>query len=461
MPNASAIAENLTRMRRFYDSGATKTYAFRKQQLQRLKQMLLQNEDAIYNALYTDLRKSKEECYITENGLILSEINTAIRHLGTWMKPCSTRTNLVNFPSSSKVYRDPLGVVLIIGAWNYPLQLLLIPLVGAIAGGNCVILKPSELAPVTAALVEKLISTTFNEEYIRVMNGEGGAVVPEMMNVFRFDHIFYTGSTGVGKSIYALAAEKLVPVTLELGGKSPAIVEDDADITVAAKRIVVGKFINSGQTCIAPDYVLAHENIKEKLLQAMKECIQKFWGDNPKQSGDYGRIVSLKRFEKLCSYLKEGEIVTGGEVDHKELYISPTILTNLSMNDTVMQEEIFGPVLPVIPFLTTQEAIKMVKRNPNPLAFYLFTNNKQAENVWIDAISFGGGCINNTAWQFTNHYLPFGGIGNSGTGAYHGWYSFQTFTHAKPVMKSPAWFDPGIKYPPLPGKLKWIKALVK
>lgn len=457
---SSSLAE-LTQMRRFYESGATRNYTFRKQQLQRLKQVVLDNENDIFDALYADLRKSKEECYVTENGLIIAEISNTLKNLSTWMKTDEPRTNLLNLPSSCKIYRDPLGVVLIIAPWNYPLQLLLIPLIGAIAGGNCVVLKPSELAPASATLVERMIKLCFPEEYIKVINGEGEVLVPELMRSFRFDHVFYTGSTLVGKSIYTMAAEKLVPVTLELGGKSPAIVEEDADITVAARRIILGKFVNAGQTCIAPDYVLVHENVKEKLLQSLKDCILKFWGDNPRQSNDYGRIISLKRFDKLSSYLKQGEVFTGGETDEKELYISPTILIGIGMSDTVMQEEIFGPVLPVISYSSIQDAISIVKINDKPLAFYLFTSNKQNEQTWINTISFGGGCINNAVWQFTNHYLPFGGIGNSGIGAYHGWYSFRVFTHAKPVMKTPVWFDPAIKYPPLKGTLKWIRVLLK
>lgn len=461
MTSHSTVATSLNQLRRFYESSATKGYAFRKQQLQRLRQMVLDNEEEIFAALYTDLKKSKEESYVTENGLILTEITNTLKNLRTWMTPDVAPTNLLNLPSSCKVYRDPLGVVFIIAPWNYPLQLLLIPLVGAIAAGNCVVLKPSELAPATARLVEKMITATFSEEYIKVMNGEGETLVPELMKAFRFDHIFYTGSTIVGKSIYTMAAEKLVPVTLELGGKSPAVIEADADIAVAARRIILGKFVNAGQTCIAPDYVLVHENVKEKLLQQLKQCILKFWGDNTKQSEDYGRIISLKRFDKLLSYLKQGDIFTGGETDKEELYISPTILTNVLLDSAVMQEEIFGPVLPVISYSSTQDAIDIVKRNDKPLAFYLFTSKKKNEQTWINAISFGGACINNTVWQFTNHYLPFGGIGNSGIGAYHGWYSFQTFTHAKPVMKTPVWFDPAIKYPPLKGTLKWIKMLLK
>ena len=461
MTSQSAISTALSQMRRYYESGATKSYAFRKQQLQRLKQLVVDNESEIFNALHTDLRKSKEECYLTENGLVLAELSKALQKLSTWMRPGKPRTNMLNIPSSCKIYRDPLGVVFIIAPWNYPFQLLLIPLVGAIAGGNCVVLKPSELAPATAMLVEKMITATFPAEYIKVINGEGELIVPELMNGFRFDHVFFTGGTRVGKSIYTMAAEKLVPVTLELGGKNAAVVEEDADITIAAKRILLGKFANVGQTCVAPDYVLVHENIKHKFLQALKQYIKNFWGDNPKQSDDYGRIISLKQFDKLCAYLKEGEVFIGGESNREELFISPTVLINVSLETAVMNEEIFGPILPVISYQTTEEAIDIVKRNNNSLSFYLFTASKQTEKNWINTISFGGGCINNTAWQFTNHYLPFGGIGYSGIGAYHGKYSFETFTHAKPVMKTPAWIDPAIKYPPFKGALKWLKMLLK
>lgn len=455
------LNSSLSNLRSYYNSHATKPYAFRKKQLQFLKKTLLANEKEIEQALYADLKKNPEETYATETGLVLAEINVALKNLHLWMEPQSVRTNLVNFPSSSKIYRDPLGVVLIISPWNYPLQLLLIPLVGAIAGGNCIVLKPSEFSPATLGVIEKIITKIFSEEYIKVITGNGAEVVPAMMNAFRFDHVFYTGSIPVGKIIYQMAAEKLVPVTLELGGKSPAIVCADADITVAAKRIAFGKFVNTGQTCVAPDYVLVHNDVKEKFVSKLKETVIKFYSDDPANNYNYGKIINEKRFDKLISYLTDGKIVTGGEYSKENLFISPTILENVPADALIMHDEIFGPVLPVISFSSTDEAMEIVQKNSTPLAFYLFTNDKNEEREWIEKISFGGGCINNADWHFTNHNLPFGGVGSSGMGAYHGKFTFDTFTRAKPVMKTPTWFDPAFKYPPLKGKLKLFKWFIK
>ena len=451
---------SLGKLKNYYNSHATKPYAFRKKQLQLLKQILLDNEKEIEQALYADLKKNAEETYATETGLVLAEINVALKNLRSWMQPISAGTNLVNLPSTSKIYRDPLGVVLIISPWNYPLQLLLIPLVGAIAGGNCVVLKPSEFSPATTALIEKMITENFSEEYIKVVIGDGAEVVPAMMKNFRFDHVFYTGSIPVGKMIYQMAAEKLVPVTLELGGKSPAIVCADADINVAVKRIGFGKFINAGQTCIAPDYVLVHNNVKEKFVNKLKETVLKFYSDDAANNYNYGKIINEKRFDTLIKYLADGKIVTGGDHDRGKLFIAPTILENVSPDSAIMHEEIFGPILPVIGFNTTKEAMDIVQQNETPLAFYLFTNNKNEEKEWMQT-SFGGGCINNADWHFTNHHLPFGGVGNSGLGAYHGKYTFDTFTRLKPVMKTPNWFDPSFKYPPLKGRLKLFKWFIR
>ena len=451
---------SLGKLKNYYSSHATKPYAFRKKQLQLLKQILLDNEKEIEQALYADLKKNAEETYATETGLVLAEINVALKNLRSWMQPISAGTNLVNLPSTSKIYRDPLGVVLIISPWNYPLQLLLIPLVGAIAGGNCVVLKPSEFSPATTALIEKMITENFSEEYIKVVIGDGAEVVPAMMKNFRFDHVFYTGSIPVGKMIYQMAAEKLVPVTLELGGKSPAIVCADADINVAVKRIGFGKFINAGQTCIAPDYVLVHNNVKEKFVNKLKETVLKFYSDDAANNYNYGKIINEKRFDTLIKYLADGKIVTGGDHDRGKLFIAPTILENVSPDSAIMHEEIFGPILPVIGFNTTKEAMDIVQQNETPLAFYLFTNNKNEEKEWMQT-SFGGGCINNADWHFTNHHLPFGGVGNSGLGAYHGKYTFDTFTRLKPVMKTPNWFDPSFKYPPLKGRLKLFKWFIR
>jgi aldehyde dehydrogenase (NAD+) len=451
----------LAAMRGFYDNHNTKPFAFRKKQLHLLKKVLLDNEKEIEKALYADLKKNAEEAYATETGLILAEINVALNNLRQWMEPVKVSTNLVNFPSSSKIYTDPCGVVLIISPWNYPLQLLLIPLVGAIAGGNCVVLKPSEFSPATSALIEKMITENFPSEYVSVATGDGAEVIPSMMKDFRFDHIFYTGSIPVGKIIYKAAAEKLIPVTLELGGKSPAIVMADADLDVAAKRIVFGKFVNAGQTCIAPDYVLVQNNIKEKFTALMKNKVLQFFGEDAAENYDYGKIINEKRFDKLVSYLLTGKMVTGGAFNKDTLFIAPAILQDVPMDAAIMQEEIFGPILPVIGFNDTEEAMQLVKQNETPLAFYLFTKSNEEERKWIEQVPFGGGCINNADWHFTNHHLPFGGVGSSGTGAYHGKYSFETFTRTKAVMKTPTWFDPAFKYPPLKGKLKLFKWFIK
>ncbi len=457
MINSISGIQNL---RVFYETGATFSYDFRKRQLEIFLKAIINYDDEINSALFTDLKKSKEETWATETGLLTGEIKNAIKNLHKWMKPKKVSSGLVTFPSSAKIYRDPLGVVLIIAPWNYPLQLLLIPLVGAIAGGNCAVLKPSELAPATEKIIVKISEEIFPENYIKVVTGNGAEVVPDMINNFRFDHIFYTGSTTVGKEIYKLAAKDLVPVTLELGGKSPSIVYDDADIKVAAKRIVLGKFLNAGQTCIAPDYILVHEAVKEKLLIELKDAIQKFYTNEAASSNDYGKIISENRFKKLLGYLNKDQIFYGGKSDLAASYIEPTILINISLNDDVMKEEIFGPILPLLSFTSTEEAMQIVKQNENPLAFYLFTKDKKREEEWIKKIPFGGGCINNTVWHFANENFPFGGIGNSGMGAYHGKNTFTIFTHAKPVLKTATWLDPSLKYPPFKGKMKWFKKLI-
>lgn len=451
----------LQKMRAFYNSGTTRPYAFRKQQLKKLRQALLQHEEDIYEALYADLKKSREEAYLTELGLILAEIRTILKNLRQWMKPESVATNLFNFASSSTIYRDPLGVVLVVSPWNFPLQLALMAAAGAIAGGNCVVIKPSELASATAAILEKIIAATFQPEYICLAQGDGAEVVPAMMGSFRFDHIFFTGSPVVGRAVYELAAQKLVPVTLELGGKNPAVVEADANINIAAKRIAVGKYTNSGQVCIAPDYVLVHASVKEELLKALINAIKSFYGYDAGNSYDYGKIINKKRFDTLISYLKQGNIVAGGSYRADTLFLEPTIMDGISPESPLMQEEIFGPVLPVISFGTREEALSVIANNPNPLAFYLFTSGRKKELDWISALPFGGGCINNTLVHFSNPNLPFGGLGNSGIGNYHGKYSFELFTRPKAVLKSPAWFDPSLKYPSFKGKLTIMKKVLR
>lgn len=455
--NNPAILQELLPLRSYFQSGATRSYEARKQQLILLKQAILRYENEIHQALYTDLKKSPEEAYGTETGLVLAEINTTLKHLRKWMRPRRAPTNLVNLPSSSRIYRDPLGTVLIIAPWNYPFQLSLIPLAGAIAGGNCVVLKPSELAPATAAILEKILTGIFPKEFVRVIPGDGATVVPDLIRSFRFDHIFFTGSIPVGRAIYQLAAQDLVPVTLELGGKSPVVVENDADIKTTARRIALGKFTNAGQTCIAPDYLLLHADIKEKLLRQLQDTLVEFYGEKAEKSYDYGKIINEKRFDTLVSYLSQGKIITGGRYERSALFFSPTILEDVPLDRPLMTEEIFGPLLPVFTYRTMEEALSIIQRNPNPLAFYLFTSDAGKQAAWIEKLPFGSGCINNTEWQFANHHLPFGGIGGSGLGAYHGKYTFDTFTHAKPVMRTPTWIDPSIKYPPFKGRMKWFK----
>jgi len=455
------ILSQLTAMRQYFDSGITKPYAFRKQQLLALKQAVVAHEEAIYAALYTDLKKSKEECWVTENGFFLAELNDTLNHLRQWMAAESVRTNLLNLPSSSSVMREPLGVVLAIGPWNYPFQLLFTPLLGAIAAGNCVALKPSEFAPATAAVMQQIIEATFPPEYILYVPGDGATVIPEMMNHFSFDHVFYTGSTAVGKIIYKMAAERLVPVTLELGGKSPCVVESDANINIAAKRIVMTKFSNAGQMCVAPDYILVHVSQKEKLVAAMKEKIVQFFGERAEESENYGRLINSKQFDRVAAYLSQGNLLFGGRKDRDSLFIEPTLLDQVNLEAGVMSEEIFGPVLPILPFTTPEEAKAIMARHPNPLAFYVFTASATKEQYWLEAVPAGGACVNNASWHLTNPNLPFGGRGFSGTGAYHGRYSFDTFSHKKAVMKTPTWFDPAMKYPPLKGKLKLFKWIIR
>src|SRR6187399_2750950 len=451
----------LNQLRSFYNSGATRTYLYRKQQLKKLKYSIQKHEKDLYNALNTDLKKSPEECWVTENGFVLAEINNMLGNLESWMQPEKVSTNLLNLPSSSFVLKEPLGVVLIVGPWNYPFQLLFTPLIGAIAAGNCVVLKPSEFALSTDVVMKKIIEDVFPAEYILYVQGDGATVVPEMMNNFAFDHVFYTGSTIVGKIIYKMAAEKLVPVTLELGGKSPCVVESDANIKVAARRIGIAKFSNAGQMCAAPDYVLVHESIKEKFISAISNVIKDFFSDKPEQSYNYSKIINEKQFNSIAGYLSNAKIIFGGRTDKKQLFIEPTLLDNVNINDAVMKDEICGPVLPLISFKTKEDALKIIEQHPNPVAFYVFTSSNTKENDWLTSVAFGVGCVNNASWHVTNHHLPFGGRGFSGTGNYHGKYSFDTFSHKKAVMKTPTWFDPSIKYPPFKGKLKLFKWVIR
>lgn len=454
------MIEQVEKMRAYYNSGATRSYNFRKEQLQKLKKAVIKYEEDLYQALYADLKKSKEEAWVTENGIVLSEVKHALKYLAAWMEDEIVSTNLLNLPSSSRIVPEPLGVVLLIGPWNYPFQLLFNPLIGAMAAGNCVVLKPSEFAPATDAVMKRMIEENFEPEYILYIQGEGAAIVTTLMQNFSFDHVFYTGSTAVGKIIYSMAAEKLVPVTLELGGKSPCVVEDDANIKIAAKRIAITKFSNCGQMCVAPDYILVHESKKDELVTELIKYIGQFFTNNPQDCYNYGKMINEKQFNRVVSYLNQGTILYGGNNEKANLFIAPTLMDNVSLDSPIMKDEIFGPVLPIISFKTQAEAMAIIERNKNPLAFYVFTSSNTKENNWIAAVPFGGGCVNNASWHLTNHALPFGGRGFSGMGAYHGKKSFDTFTHKKAIMKTPTWFDPAMKYPPFKGKLSLFKRFI-
>lgn len=453
--------EQLEKMRTYFESGATQSYEFRKAQLEKLKAVVIKYEQEIFDALHKDLRKSKEESYVSENGFFLSELTATLSKLKNWMKQESVSTNLLNFPSKSFIVSEPLGVVLIISPWNYPFNLLMTPLLGAIAAGNCVVMKPSELAPATEAVMKKIIESTFDKNYVLYVEGDGATVVPALMNNFIFDHVMYTGSTAVGKIIYELAAKNLVPVTLELGGKSPCIVEADADIKVAAKRIAMAKFSNAGQTCVAPDYILVQETVKDEIIDEIKKAIIQFFGIDAQKTEAFGRIINKRQFDRLEKYLNNGKLLAGGKTDKADLYIEPTLLEINNMEEAVMQAEIFGPILPIISFKKTNEAVAIIKQHKNPLAFYIFTSSKEKEEKWLQLVPAGGGCINNVTMHLTNHKLPFGGRGASGTGSYHGKFSFDTFSHKKSVLKTPTWLDPSIKYPPFNGKLNFFKKVMK
>ena len=450
----------LEALRQYFQSGATQTFDFRLLQLKRLKQVVLDNEQALYKALYADLKKTDEDAWATDIGFFLSELNYTIKHLQDWMRPNPVSTNLVNLPSTSYTIQEPLGVVCIIAPWNYPFQLLFTPLIGAIAGGNCAVLKPSEFAPATAAVMGKMIADLFPDNYMLYLEGEGAVVLPPLLSENRFDHIFYTGSTMVGKIIYKLAAEQLVPVTLELGGKSPAVICSDANLRVAARRLANPKFSNCGQMCIAPDYILVPHALKDALIQELIIAIQAFYGADAENSEHYGKIINDKQWLRLTSYLGDGEIVYGGKSNREKLFIEPTILTGVHADAKIMQDEIFGPILPILTYEKREEALAIIQKNPNPLAFYVFTENKNDEAYWLTNVPSGGACVNNATMHITNHELPFGGRGYSGTGGYHGKLSFDTFTHTKSVLKTPTWIDPSFKYPPYKGKGWLLKRLI-
>ena len=445
----------------FFDGGKTRSVPFRKEQLRKLKEAILAHEEQINAALYKDLRKSEYESFGSEIGQVIKEIDFILKNLDRWARPQSVPTPMMFLPSSSRIYRDPLGIVLIIAPWNYPLLLTLSPLISAIAGGNTAVIKPSEESQHTALIIEKIITSIFPPSYVHVVQGIGGEVIPMMMESVRFDHVFFTGSTFVGQKIMEMAAKKLVPVTLELGGKSPCIVDPSANLDYAAKKIIWSKLMNAGQTCVAPDYVLVHHSIKAVLMQKMMDNIKKMLGDDPQRSEDLGRIINQKRFQKLKSYIGQGKIVAGGRNDENDLYIEPTILEDVNMNDTVMQEEIFGPVLPVITYQRREEVVDWVEKNPFPLSLYIYADDAAVQEFYISRIRFGGCCINNGIIHLGNPHLPFGGVGYSGIGQYHGKFGFEAFTRPKSVLHSRSWFDVPVWYAPFKGKAALLKKIFK
>ncbi len=443
----------------FFNTGQTKDAGFRKTQLDTLQKAVSGNRTKILGALQQDLSKSAYEGYLTEVGIVLDEIRFIKKHLFKWAKARRVRTHLFQFPGSSHIYAEPYGVSLIISPWNYPFQLVIDPLIGSMAAGNCSVVKPSEYAPHTAQVFNEIISENFAANYIAVIEGE--AAVSQALLDEDFDYIFFTGSVAVGKTVMQAAAKHLTPVTLELGGKSPCIVDRDVNLDVTAKRICSGKFINAGQTCIAPDYLLVHQDIKMKLLDRLKFFIHKFYGADPQLSADYPRIVNEKHFLRLAELMHAGNIIIGGQSDRQSLYIAPTIIDDIAWQDPIMQDEIFGPLLPVLTYSNLSEAITQVKKLPKPLALYYFSNNRQNGKKIIRDASFGGGCINDTLLHFANPHLPFGGTGSSGIGSYHGKQSFETFSHQKSILKRSFRLDVPLRYPPYGNKLKILEKIMR
>lgn len=439
------IKDIIERQRAFFSTGKTHETDFRIQALKRLMRAVLDYEDRIYQALWADLHKSAYEGYLTEVSLVLKEIKFHIRHLKRWSEPRRVPTPIHLLGSKSRIFYEPLGCALIIAPWNYPFQLLINPLVGALSAGNCAVLKPSPYVPHVSQVLAEMICSAFEPEYVALF--QGGREVNEALLAQRFDYIFFTGSPSFGKAVMKAAAENLVPVTLELGGKSPCIVDEDADIRCAARRIAWGKCLNAGQTCIAPDYLLVHASVKNELLENIKFYFRRFYGEHPEKSPDYPRIVNPEAVERIGRLMRKGKVIYGGGVLPDEQYIAPTLLDEVLPDDEVMQEEIFGPVLPVIEFSHLDEAVRYVNLREKPLALYYFGTTAKAKEV-IGKTTSGGVCVNDTVMHIANPHLPFGGVGHSGMGKYHGFDSFETFSNRRSVLNSSTFFDLPVKYPP-------------
>lgn len=458
---AQDVENMITQQRRFYFSRATKDVLFRKEQLLKLKASIVKYEKEILNALYVDLRKSEFEAYTTEIGIVLDSISYMVKHVEEWMKPQKVKTPVPFQMGKSFIMREPYGVTLIIGPFNYPFQLVMEPLIGAIIGGNTAIVKPSETSVQTAAVVKKIIEETFDPSFVRVVEGEKETVTALIHA--SFDYIFFTGSVAVGKVIARAAAERLTPISLELGGKSPAIVDQTANLEVAAKRLAWGKFTNTGQTCVAPDYVLVHKDVYEEFTKRLKATIRSFYGRNPLKSPDYGRIVNTRQFDRLQKIIvEERDFITyGGRTDRDDLYIEPTVIEHVNWSSPSMQDELFGPILPIMMYDDLRMAIHEIRQLPKPLAAYFFSEHDKAIQYFLDELPFGGGCINDTITHVANMHLPFGGVGPSGVKAYHGKASFENFTHTKSILKKSTKLETNLVFPPYKQKVKFVRTIMK
>ena len=439
--------ESILRMQRqFFDSRQTFDIDTRLQGLRRLREAILAHEEEINAALKEDLGKSASESYMCETGMTLAELSDQIRHLRRRARPRRRMSNLANFPSSARAVFEPYGVVLVMSPWNYPFMLCMEPVIGAIAAGNCCVVKPSAYSPATSAVIRTILSEVFPPEYVAVV--EGGRAENAALLEQRFDYIFFTGGVTVGRLVMEKAAVHLTPVTLELGGKSPCIVTADCDLKVAARRIVFGKFLNCGQTCVAPDYLLVDQSVKEPLLALIQKEIARQYGPDPLANPDYGKIINRKHFDRLCGLINPAKVVCGGQTQPDALRIAPTLLDPVQPGDAVMQEEIFGPLLPVLTYKSLDEAAQFIQSREKPLALYLFTRNRKAERLFAEYVSFGGGCVNDTILHLSVPSLGFGGVGRSGMGSYHGRKSFETFSHEKSILKKPFWPDLPLRYQP-------------
>ena len=453
------MKEIIEKQRRYFNTGATFPLAFRIEQLKCLKKAIAAFEPQLFDALQKDLGKSPFEGYETELGTLYGEINFTLKHLNAWAKPKRVATPLMHFPAKSKIYTEPLGVVLIMSPWNYPLQLTIAPLIAAISAGDCAVVKPSRYSPATSAVMGQMLNQYFDQEYISVFQG-GSQVNTELLQL-KYDHIFFTGSPHVGRIVMEAAAKNLTPVTLELGGKSPCIIDETADVALAARRIAWGKLINAGQTCVAPDYALVHESIKDEFIKAYIASVKAFYGEDTLHNEEYCKIINEKHFTRLSGLLSSGTIAFGGKTDTATRKIEPTVLTDVMPDAPVMQEEIFGPILPVLTFQSFTETIDFVKVRQKPLALYLFTTNTQRELRVLNEVPFGGGCVNDTVVHLSNPNMHFGGVGESGMGGYHGKMGFYTFSHQKSVLKKSNLIDIPLRYAPYGSRLSQLKKLMK